>query len=191
MINLTTLDEVKGWIQAINTDDDQNIEDRIVEVSARAQQFMNRDMELKSRVELHDGGRSMIFPREVPVITITEIRTSSSLDFGSIGFVVPALDYTLVNNGWDIFHTTFWPGGRFGVQLTYMAGFLDASDTLSLLPADLRKATAKQVAYEFKNRKTIGLETVDLADGTLTKSENMFLPAVASVLKTHRKKQIG
>ncbi len=104
---------------------------------------------------------------------------------------MPTSDYLVVNQGWDIDHIWFFPGGRNSIQVTYMGGFLDASDVSSTLPKDLRGAATKQVGFEFTNRKFVGQTTIDVADGQINIPEAAFLDSVKAVMKSYRITKLG
>ncbi len=191
MIDLCTVDDVKANLEAGTNDFDTNIASRITGVSHRAQHFpIDMDLELQTYIEIHDGGSKRIYPRNVPLVSITEIRISLSLDFAG-GSIIPVADYALVNGNWDIAHVAWFPARQNGVQVTYISGYLTATNPLSLIPKDLREAIARQVAYEFKYRKFDGLSQADVADGTLVREDKTFLDAVMPVLKKYGKKKLG
>lgn len=190
MIDLTTPEEVKCRLETITTDFDANIESVITDVSHRAQTWIDRDLELQTYIEIHDGGCKRLYPNNPPVITITEIRASLSLDFAD-GTIVPPEDYALVNQKWDVAHVWRWPAGENGIQIEYESGYLDASDPASLIPKDLRGAIARQVAYEFKYRKFDGMTQADVADGVLQLQDTMWLAAVKPLLRKYMKAKLG
>ena len=191
MIDLCTSEDVKQRLETVTNDFDTQIASYITGVSHRAQHFpIDMDLELQTYIEIHDGGCKRIYPRNVPVGSITEIRISLSLDFAG-GTILPVADYALVNQNWDIAHVTTFPARQNGVQVTYISGYLNATDPTSLIPKDLREAIARQVAYEFKYRKFDGLMQADVADGTLVREDKVFLDAVMPVLKKYGKKKLG
>jgi hypothetical protein len=191
MIDLCTADDVKLKLETVTNDFDNSIGSLITDVSHRAQTVvLDRDLELQTYIEIHDGGCKRVYPRQVPVVSITEIRISLSLDFAG-GSILPTNDYALVNGDWDIAHVSTFPARQNGVQITYISGYLDAVNPLNLIPKDLRGAIARQVAYEFKYRKFDGLSHADVADGALVLEDNMFLRAVMPILKKYRKTKLG
>jgi len=191
MIDLCTAEDVKLKLETVTNNFDAEIASLITAVSHRAQTFpIDMDLELQTYIEIHDGGCKRLYPRNVPVISITEIRISLSLDFAG-GTILPVMDYALVNDNWDIAHVSTFPARQNGVQVTYISGYLDASDSLSLIPKDLREAVARQIAYEFKYRKFDGLSSADVADGSLVREEKVFLDTVMPVLMKYRKTKLG
>lgn len=186
MIDLCTIDDVKLRIETMTNDFDAEIASLITDVSFRAQTWIDRDLELQTYTEIHDGGCKRIYPRQVPVVTITSITVSLSLDFAG-GTIIPTADYALVNDNWDIAHVTTFPARQNGVQVVYTSGYTDSTT----VPDDLVQAIARQVAYEFKYRKFDGLSSADVADGALVKEDKMFLEAVMPILKKYRKTKLG
>jgi len=190
MIDLTTLDEVKIALETTNTDHDTDLISRITDVSHRMQSFLDRDLEEQTYVEIHDGGCPRLWVFNPPIISITGIVSSVVFDFTQ-GTTVPTTDYLIVNQRWDIDHLRLWPGGRNMLEVTYVGGWLDASDVSSALPKDLRGAATKQVVFEFTNRKFIGQTSIDVADGTIGIPEKAFLDSVVAVLKRYRITKLG
>jgi hypothetical protein len=190
VINLTTLDEVKTSIETVTNDHDQDLNDRITDVSERIQSFLDRDLELQTYVEIKDGGSPRIYIFNPPIASITSIISSVVFDFTQ-GTTLPTTDYLIVNQGWDIDHLWRFPGGRNMIQVTYIGGWLDAGNVSSLLPKDLRGAATKQVVFEFTNRKFIGQTTIDVADGQINIPEKAFLDSVVAVMKRYRITKLG
>jgi hypothetical protein len=190
MINLTTLQHVTRLLERPDPDFDDDIQNRITDVSHRVQTVYSIDLEQQTYVEIKDGGTRRLYVDNPPIVSVTSIITSNDLQFAG-GEVVPTTEYAIVNRGWDIAHQTCFPGGPNGVQVTYIAGYLDADTAGTTLPRALQEAVARQVAYEFENRKSIGLTNVDFPDGSITKETDGFLKSVKLILNTLRKIKIG
>ena len=190
MIDLTTLDEVKASMELVGNTNDTDLANRITDVSHRMQAWFDRDLQLQSYVEVKNGGCARIYVFNPPIISITSIVSSVVFDF-SQGTTLPTSDYLIVNQGWDIDHIWFFPGGRNSIEVTYMGGFLDASDVSSTLPKDLRGAATKQVGFEFTNRKFVGQTTIDVADGQINIPEKPWLDSVKAVMKSYRITKLG
>lgn len=187
MIDLCTLADVKLLAEITSTDFDADLNSRITTVSHNLQVALNIDLELQSFVEYHTGGKKRIYVRNPPIISVTSIVLSTSFDFAS-GETIAASDYLLTNNNWDITHVNCWPGRDSSLKVTYTSGYADAST----VPQPIRQAVAKQVVFDFQHRKSTGLMTVELADGSITKEENnLFLKSVDQIKKLYRKVKIG
>ena len=190
MIDLTTLREVKGSLESTDNDHDTDLAERITDVSHRIQSFLDRDLEQTTYIEVKSGGVRTIYPCNPPIVSITGIISSVVFDFTQ-GTTIPTSDYIVVNQDWDIDHLFFWPGGRNMLQVTYIGGYLDATDVSSALPKDLRGAATKQVVFEFTNRKFVGQTIIDVADGQVNIPEKAFLDSVVAVLKRFRITKLG
>lgn len=191
MINLTTLAHVRRLLSNTDASFDNDLQNRITDVSYRAQSVYSIDLERQTYVEIKDGGGRYLFVDNPPIVSVTSVVSSDDLQYAS-GEVVPATEYAIVNRGWDVAHQSRWPGGPNAIQITYIGGYLDADNASTTLPRSLQEAIARQVAYEFEQRKSIGLTTVDFPDGSITKETESFLKSVKIVLdKTLRKTKIG
>ena len=190
MINLTTLQHVQRLLENPDATFDNDIQNRITDVSYRVQTVYDRDLEQQTYVEIKDGGTRRLYIDNPPIVSVTSIITSNDLQFAG-GETVPTTEYAIVNRNWDIAHQNCFPAGPNGVQVTYIAGYLDADTTGTTIPVAIQEAVARQVAYEFEQRKNIGLTNVDFPDGSITKETDGFLRSVKIVLNTLRKVKIG
>jgi len=190
MINLTTLEHVRRLLEEPDASFDNDLENRIIDVSFRVQSVYGIDLEQKSYTEIKDGGSKRIYVDNPPILSVTSVTLSNDFDFSS-GEIVPATEYLIVNRGWDIEHQTCWAAGPSSVRVIYVGGYLAPTDPASTLPRAIQEAVARQVAYEFEHRKSIGLTSVDFPDGSLSKETDGFLKSVKIVLNTLRKTKIG
>ena len=192
MINLTTLAAVKAIIEEAGSTFDTDITDRIATVSYRVQKVYDIDLEAQTHVEIHNGGGKRLYIRNPPITSITSIIASNDLVFG-VSDTIAATEYAIVNSGWDIAHYSCWPKGRDNIQVTYVAGYIDALSVSPVtdVPDWLQSAVATQVAFEFQNRKSVGLSTVDYPDGSIAKETRPFLREIETALNTLRKYKLG
>jgi hypothetical protein len=193
MITLTTLAHVRRLLgkELVGADFDDDITNRIIDVSYRIQALYSVDLELQTYVEIKDGGGVRIYPDNFPVVSVTSVIVSNDLSFAT-GETIPTTEYAIVNRSSDVAHINCWPAGQNGVQLTYIGGYLDADTSGTLLPRSIQEAVGRQVAYEFNNRKSIGLTSVDFPDGSIQKETDGILKSVRVVLDgTIRKTKIG
>jgi hypothetical protein len=187
MIDLCELEDVKLRLEMESQDFDTDLAVRITDVSHRIQNALDIDLESQTYVEYHCGGGKWIYVRNPPITSVTSIVFSSTFDFAN-GETIDTVDYLVTNNGWDISHVVFWPGGSDNLQVTYISGFVDAAS----VDPPLKQAAAKQVAFEFQHRKTEGLQSVELADGNISKDENnQFLKSVMQTMRKYKKAKLG
>ncbi len=188
-MNLTTPDNVKALIEA-----DLNVWQEtwdtllgylIAAVSRACETYCNREFEARERVEVYDGGGRFIFLRCLPVISIAAVKISDEWNWDAVTPEEPSEYAFDAATGMVQFRNFIWPCGALGVQVTYTGGYLT-------IPADLERAAATQVAYEFKRRKDVGLESVSMPDGSIQKvAAAEFLPAVKPILDRYRLRKVG
>jgi hypothetical protein len=192
-VNLTDLARVKALLEQTETDWDSLIEELIAAVSARAASYCNRDFEHKERVELHDGGGRYLYLKGLPAASITSIYGSDTWEWDE-GNLIPADHYQLLGAGMVAYRFGVWPYGPRALKVTYTAGYHQPvgegeqpPDGYTPVPGDLEMAVRSQVAYDFRRRRDIGLESVSFPDGSIQKmSSGEFLPAVKQVLDRYR-----
>ena len=72
MIDLCTIEDVKLKLETVTNNFDAEMSSLITDVSHRAQFFpIDMDLELQTYIEIHDGRCKRLYPRNVPVISIT------------------------------------------------------------------------------------------------------------------------
>ena len=180
-MNLMDLVRVKALLEIQEDQWDALLGELIAAVSARAGVYCNRDFEHKERVEFHDGGGRYLYLKGLPVITITSIYGSDTWEWDE-GSLIPADHYQLLDAGMVAYRFGVWPYGPKALKVTYTGGY-----SAEGIPDDLEMAVRTQVAYDFRRRKDIGLESVSFPDGSIQKmSSGEFLPAVRQVLDRYR-----
>ncbi len=195
-MNLTTLAKVKAFLELTEDDWDGLIEEIIASVSKRAEAYCSREFEKAERVEYHDGGGQYIFLKNLPVAKIDSIIGAVDLDFDNCD-LISADEYTLLPAGMVANRFGTWLYGLKGLQVTYTAGYdpfpdEEGEESEIPIPADLEMAIRNQVAYDFKRRKDIGLESISFPDGSIQKvNSGEFLPSVKSVLNRYRIRPYG
>ena len=198
-MNLTTLAKVKTLLELTETDWDGLINELIGAVSERCASYCNRDFENKSRVEYHDGGGRYLYLMGLPVVgNITSIYGSDTWEWAS-GDLINADDYFLHASGMVGYRYGAWPYGPKALKVTYTGGygsFFEGEGSppegYNPPPDDLEMAVRTQVAYDFRRRKDIGLESVSFPDGSIQKvNSGEFLPSVKAVLDRYRIRPYG
>lgn len=192
-MNLTTLSQVKALLELTEADWDDLVTEIIGAVSIRAAAYCNRDFEKKERVEFHNGGGQYLYLKGLPVVSIASIYGSDTWEWDA-GTLIPAGDYQLLSAGMVGYRSGVWPYGPQALKVTYTGGYDpffegpgDPPEGYNPPPADLEMAVRTQVAYDFRRRKDIGLESVSFPDGSIQKmASGEFLKAVKDVLDRYR-----
>ncbi|MBM4286901.1 MAG: hypothetical protein FJ135_01915 [Deltaproteobacteria bacterium] len=180
-MNLTSLAQVKALLETQETQWDGLVEELIAAVSARAAAYCNRDFERKERVEYHDGGGRYLYLKGLPVMEIASIHGSDAWEWDD-GTLIPADHYQVFGAGMVAYRFGFWPYGSRALKVVYTGGYAPEA-----VPEDLEMAVRTQVAYDFRRRKDIGLESVSFPDGSIQKmASGEFLQSVKQVLDRYR-----
>jgi hypothetical protein len=197
-VNLTTLAQVKALLELTETDWDALIEELIAAISGRAGIYCNRDFKQQEREGYHDGGGQYLYLRGLPVVEIATIYGSDTWEWNE-GNLIPADYYQLLPAGMVAYRSGVWPYGSKALKVTYSGGYNsppaegeEEPEGYIPIPADLEMAARTQVAYDFKRRKDIGLESISFPDGSIQKvNSGEFLPSVKSVIDRYRIRPYG
>jgi hypothetical protein len=192
-VNLTTLSRVKALLETQETQWDDLLGELIAGVSARAAGYCNRDFEHKEREELHAGSGRYLYLKGLPTAAITSIHGSDTWEWDE-GNLIPSDHYQLLGAGMVAYRFGVWPYGPQALKVAYTGGYHQPMgegeqppEGYTPVPDDLEMAVRSQVAYDFRRRKDIGLESVSFPDGSIQKmSSGEFLPAVKQVLDRYR-----
>lgn len=188
---LCTKEDVKLFLEdaAGTSSFDSLIDAIILTVSQRIELAANRKLFSASYVELHDGGSAKLFVQNPPITSITSIVYAPDMDFAN-GVTLGVSEYVLdPSNKKNSVYSTF---GRFlsgceALRVTYIGGYIPADTTGTNIPPALKHAAINQTIYMFKNRKTVGLDSIQVGDGVISKiTKEWLLPEVQDVARALR-----
>lgn len=188
---LCTKEDVKLFLEDVagTSSFDSLIDAIILTVSQRIELAANRKLFSASYVELHDGGSAKLFVQNPPITSITSIVYAPDMDFAN-GVTLGVSEYVLDPSGKkNSIYSTF---GRFlsgceALRVTYIGGYIPADTTGTNIPPTLKQACINQTIYMFKNRKTVGLDSIQVGEGVISKiTKDWLLPEVQDVARALR-----
>lgn len=156
----------------------------IAKVSARAERYLDRGVQVTARTEIFDVYRAMtsVQLRAWPG-TITTVHNDPARQYAASSLIA-STDYYLKANGRLQFDFDLIPGPG-ALKVVHSCGL--AADEAAFVAAypDIADQLAKQVAWEIKRAKTIGEESMTSvagAGGVQINSEVKFLKETKEVL---------
>lgn len=152
VLALTTIAEVKKFVEGTSTASDAILTALIGPVSESAEVYLNRHTESKSRVEVYpvDYNAPYIWLRGSPITSVSDITLSLNRTFADID-PLDASTYDVITDTGEIFlrpQAFACIGAKGFMQITYVGGM--AADTASFMAAFPRIANA--AAMEVVNR---------------------------------------
>ncbi len=179
-MKLVTVDDVKLFMEKVDSDQDDLIELIIDSVSARIEKYLNRYLLKQQYTEYFDGGYKTYFLHALPIDTtkpinvyvsnvekIVDIDVFVYSDIGAIKF--PQDTETGVKN----------------IKAVYTGGYESMIDVV-LVPNDLKYACLLQSVSDFRNRDNLGIGNITLPDGSMRIIQDTFLPQVKNILNQYR-----
>lgn len=165
---LCSLDDVKQYLGIETTTSDVLITSLINSASAFIESFTNRVFSIADYTEVRDGTGNSKMP--VCFAPITEI-TSVKID--DIEYDVKHTQTLIYFSNGNIF-----PAGIMNVELQYKAGY-------SSIPLDVKQACIELVAYKFKQKDRIGLNSKTLAGEVISFEQKDIRIEIKNVLASY------
>ena len=192
---LTSLSDLKRYLEISSSDKDALLESLIEAVSKQFAVYTGRNLTLKTYSPLPDdsnyapdnavldgsGHAELLLPQypvaEVTSLTLDGAAISQAEPGGTSGFRLDS------RAGLVVRVDGLFTRGRGNVLVAYRAGF-------SPMPADLAQAALEQAAVRFQESAAghgrLGVSARTLADGSLSYSQKALLPQVREVLDRYR-----
>lgn len=155
---LATLAQLKTQLGIVNSETkyDSKLTMFLNAASSWVETYCDRRFESQSYVELINGNRANYFITDQwPIISVTELRISSSRDWASSTSLIPATDYGIASDGIGItYYPGYLPQGYDNVKITYVAGY-------ATIPYDIQLGCiwAAEWFYLHNNRGDMGRTT--------------------------------
>lgn len=155
--DLTSLANVKEFLNIANTEDDELLSRLITECSGAASNYINRTILSQSYTEKYDGNDSdVLMVRQTPVTAVTSLANNGiPIQLSSDG--VTKFGFTFDDNCIIMVKGVF-PRGRRNIVVAYTAGY-------ALIPVDVEEAIIEFVSDRYRMRGRIGEKSKALPQG--------------------------
>lgn len=165
---LCTVEDVKLYLGIETTSSDTLLTSLIVGVSGFIENVTDRVFSISDYTEVRDGTGNAKMP--VCFAPITEI---TSVKINDISFDVKNTTTLIYFNNGNVF-----PTGLMNIELKYKAGY-------SSVPADVKQACIELVAFKFKEKDRIGLNSKGLAGEVISFEKKDISLEIKSVLSAY------
>ncbi len=180
MAALTTLDNLKRWLNITNMSDDDVLGRMIDAVSLFVENYLNRPILEQSFSEWRDGnGKSEIVLGNQPLVSVQSVTIDGRV-------ITPADPSNYWDTGWSVrdiylvYQNGCFSRGRNNVLINYTAGYAS-------VPADLEQVVIDTIGLRYKERDRIGFRSKTLAGETVTFMISDFSPFAQSILRQYKK----
>lgn len=168
--NLTSLENVKGWMGIAGTADDTLLERLITACSSFIQNWINRTIASQEYTETRNGngGRSLSF-LNYPVTSVSSVL----VDGREISGYVFSPTQLMLNG-------SCFTRGFQNVSITYMAGF-------ATIPTDIEQACIELCALRYKERDRIGQMSKSIAGEVVSFSQKDMSEDIKTLLQQYKR----
>lgn len=179
MADLTTLANVKAWLNVKTSTDDTLLDRLISACSTFVQSWLNRQILTATSTEVRHGeGGTRLLLANYPVTAVQSLTINGrtippAADSTSPGYLFDDMEIALV--GYEFCR------GNFNVQVEYTAGF-------ATVPLDIEQAVIETIGLRYKEKDRIGQNSISQG-GQITTSFMIkdLTPATLTTLTQYRR----
>jgi len=179
MSDLTTLANVKSWLNVQTTTDDVLFARLISAISAYVQSWLNRNLLSASYTDKMNGNdnAAVILFNNYPVTAVTSLTISGT----AIPFSPDGIQSGYVFDSKCIFLIGYRSvKGLQNVVVNYTAGH-------TTVPLELEQAVIDTIALRYRERTRIGENSKSIGGETVSFSTKDFSPAVQTILNNYKR----
>lgn len=177
-MDLTTVENVRGFLSLTTTADDPLLETLIKAASAFIERYISRAIDVVSYADIFSGnGRDSRMLRfsnvqRIVAVTIDDQPIQKAEKITDRGF--------MLDDDQAILFNAIFPRGVRNCRIDYTAGWAEA-------PADIQLACNELVAYRYRNRERIGLISKVMQGETITYAQKDMPDHVRMLLNPFRR----
>jgi hypothetical protein len=186
-IRLVTLQSLKDFLEKTDNTQDALLNDIIGWVSKEFETYLNRNLKKEQRTKHFDSGNRIYCLPAYPIdsaATFTMTYSNATQTLNNHYYLYE--DEGIV----EFFCRTYYTMPK-EIAVTWTGGFEEVNNVLNV-PDDIKFACVLQSAFVFKRRKDLGLNSINLPDGSVSVlSPTDLLPDVRKILNRYKNKQMG
>lgn len=185
MLYMATLNQLKAELGIKDIQDNVQLQDLAEGMQSRFDGFCNRRFTYAAdEVEIHDGGVSALELQRFPIVSVASVHLSDDQEWTN-STLVPTTSYVAhLERGLIFYRIGFkqWYSGQQNIRVQYTGGY--RADNV---PEDLKRAFRMQVCFEWRNRTTLGMQSMSAGGVSSTFAPADLLAEVKSTLLTYRR----
>jgi hypothetical protein len=194
MLYIASLAELRNELGIPDNQDDANLLGLAERIQGAFDAHCNRRfLHADAETELFDGGDFSLWVERAPIDAIATIHVSGDQEW-DVDNLLDASDGDYradLRRGRIQFGTSGderWPAGRQNIRVVYSGGVIKSDGTAGSAQVDqtdvwaLKRAFSLQLAYEWRNRQVMGLQSVGSQGVTITGAPAKLLPEVDLLL---------
>ncbi|MBV8061460.1 MAG: phage head-tail connector protein [Alphaproteobacteria bacterium] len=179
--DLTSLANVKSWLNISSTDHDADLTRLISACSGFMQQWMNRTFAVSSYNEVRNGPgiSTVMVTANYPLISVSSVTID--------GVSIPVANGTFNSQGYTFDQRNIYLAGGYSfargkanVLISYTAGY-------ATLPLEIEQACIETVGSRWRERDRIGMASKALAGETTAFSLKDFPAQVITLMNNYKK----
>jgi uncharacterized phiE125 gp8 family phage protein len=178
--DLTTVANVKQWLNVTSNTDDSLLQRLLSAESANIQNYLNRQFAVTAYTDTINGQNTLaVHTVNYPIVSVASVTIDGQLIPQSTDPTVP---------GWvfDLYSVRLVPwqyrftNGQQNISIQYTAGYAS-------VPLDLEQACIELVALRYRERSRIGVNTQTLGQETTSYQNIDMPPSVKTALAQYKK----
>lgn len=194
MLYIATLPEIKAELGIKDAEDDSLLTSRAESMQGRIDDHLQRTLLRGADIEeLFDGDCSWLLPKRFPIESIAHIYIDADCVFGA-DTEIDSDDYRINKQRGRIIYGTgsnLWSSGFQNIKVVYTGGYVAAGTAVSTgqtaIPEGIRRAFLMQLTFEWRNKNTLGNQSVSAQGGSISLAPAKFLLEVDEALMPYKR----
>lgn len=190
-VYIQTLDEAKADLGITDTADNAVLTDCMESLQGRIEEHLQRTLLRGTYTEVHDGGVRALQVKAIPIESIASIHISSDQTWDA-DTLLDSSDYRYKADRGLIWYgdgTYQWTAGVQNIRVVYVGAYVAAGSNPSgvqlAMPEAIRDAFRLQLGFEWRNRRTLGQQSVSMNGQAVSLAPAKWLPAAEAALQPY------
>lgn len=183
MINqysIVSLKEVKEQLKSTIPEEDDFISNLINGYSTLVESYINRNILSREYTEYFDGGGyTELFVSQYPITSVSGVWSDSSWEW-SDDDLIDTDDYRVNNDDNTILFKTALGDYVENIKIIYTGGY-------SVAPEDIKMACIKEVSRAYTDRKSLGITSKSMLDGSISYLTQGLMEETTLVLDKYKR----